>query len=121
MCCANKVMPIQFIDSNNLKSFRMGLTNHTLPISHHIMPLVINTIMGDTQAHTPTHEQKILQETRHTPPPGLTNLSPPPKGKEKQCIMHSIKISKYGSNMRSVKKFLIAQATANKSSVTQGM
>ena len=30
----------------------MGLTNHTWPISHHIMSLVINASEADTQTHT---------------------------------------------------------------------
>ena len=46
-----KAMPIQFIDSNKLKSCKMGLTNHTQPISHHIMLLVIDGIRG---GHTHT-------------------------------------------------------------------
>ena len=65
-----KTMPIQFINGNKLKSWRMSLINHKWPISHHIMPLVINGLGADTQAdrqtdrhthtHTyiPTYEQK---------------------------------------------------------------
>ena len=66
MCCVTIAMPFQFIDGNILKSCRTGLTNHTQPISHHIMPLVINAIGEDTQtqAHIPTHKRKRFQETR---------------------------------------------------------
>ena len=46
-----KAMPFQFIDGNKLKTYKMGLTNHTWPISHHITPLVIN---GFTGGHTHT-------------------------------------------------------------------
>ena len=56
-----KATPIQFINGNKLKSCRMGLTNHTQPISHHITPLVINALEGkhtntdtDTDAQTKT-------------------------------------------------------------------
>ena len=44
-----KVMPIQFIDGNKLKSYRRGLTNYTGPMSHHITPLVINALRANTQ------------------------------------------------------------------------
>ena len=63
-----KAMAIQFINSNKLKSCKMGLTNHTWPISHHITPLVINGLRGghtDTDTHIPIREQKRFQETRH--------------------------------------------------------
>ena len=60
----------------------MGLTNHTQPILHNIMPLAINGLGGghtdrqtnrqtdrQTHTHTYTHilmrEQKQFQETRH--------------------------------------------------------
>ena len=46
----------------------MGLTNHTQPISHHIMPLAINALRADTQTHIPTCQQKQFQETRHMQP-----------------------------------------------------
>ena len=54
----NVTTPIQFIDDNKLKSYRMGLTNHMWPMLHHIMPLVINGLGGghtDMQTHTDTH------------------------------------------------------------------
>ena len=54
MYCLAKATPIQFINGNKLKSCRMGLTNHTQPVSHHIMPLVINALEGghtDTQTY----------------------------------------------------------------------
>ena len=57
-CCVTKVMPIQFIDSNILKSCITGSTNHTKPISHHIMPLVINALRADTQTHRQTHTDR---------------------------------------------------------------
>ena len=47
-------MPFEFIYGNILKSGRMGLNNHTRPISHHIMPLVINTLGG---RYTDTHKK----------------------------------------------------------------
>ena len=78
MGSVTKAMPFQFIDGNILKSCKTGLTNHTQPISHHIMPLVINALSGgqterqtdrqtDRQTHThiPMHEQKQFQETGH--------------------------------------------------------
>ena len=55
MCCVTKATPIRFITGNKLKSCRMGLTNHTQPVSHHITPLVINALEGrhtDTHTHT---------------------------------------------------------------------
>ena len=51
-CCVTEATPIQFIDGNKLKSCRMGLTNHTWPISHNITPLVINGFGG---RHRDTH------------------------------------------------------------------
>ena len=50
-----QAMPFQFIDSNILKGLKTCLTNHTQPVSHHIMPLVINSLGGghkDTYRHT---------------------------------------------------------------------
>ena len=51
---------------------KIVLTNRTPPISHHIMPLVINAFGGehtdghtDTQTHIPRREPKQFQETRH--------------------------------------------------------
>ena len=66
--CVTKATPFQFIDGNILKSCRIGLTNHTLPISHHIMPLVINVLRSghrhtQTQTHILTRNQKRFQET----------------------------------------------------------
>ena len=61
MLCVTKATPFQFIDGNILKSCRMGLTHHTWPILHHIMPLVINALGGghtDTGTHILTHKQK---------------------------------------------------------------
>ena len=55
--CVNKATPIHFIDGKKLKSCRMGLTNHTGPISHYIMPLV-NALEVDTQTHILMHDQK---------------------------------------------------------------
>ena len=59
-------MPFQFIDGNILKSCRMGLTNHTWPVSHYIMSLVINALGGGhTDTHTHINRQtKRFQETR---------------------------------------------------------
>ena len=60
MCCVNKATPIYFIDRKcHIKQLKAGkshktcLTNHTWFISHHIMPLVINSHWGQT--HTDTH------------------------------------------------------------------
>ena len=48
------VMPIQFIDGNKLKSYRMGLNNH-------ITPLVINGLGGrDIVTHIATDVQTKL-------------------------------------------------------------
>ena len=59
MRCVTKPMPIQFIDSNKLKSCRMGLTNHTWPMLHHITPLFINAFEGrHTDVHTYRHVNK---------------------------------------------------------------
>ena len=57
MHCVTKATPIQFINGNKLKSCRMGSTNYTQPMSHHITPLVINGPRGrhtGTQTHTHT-------------------------------------------------------------------
>ena len=55
MGCVTKAIPIQFIDVKKLKSYRIGLTSHIGPISHHITALVINAVGGEhTQAHTDT-------------------------------------------------------------------
>ena len=69
MRCVTKAMPIQFINGNKLKSCRMGLTNHTGPKSHYVMPLVINGL-GDkhTDTHIPMRKQKQFQETRRMQP-----------------------------------------------------
>ena len=40
----------------------MGLTNHTQPISHHITPLVINTL-GGGHIETKTQTQKQIHTT----------------------------------------------------------
>ena len=53
--CVTNATPIQFIDGNKLESCGMGSTNHTRPISYHIMPLVINAFGG---RHTDTHIHK---------------------------------------------------------------
>ena len=70
-------MPIHFIDGSVMiiikelkagKSHEACLTNRTQPISHHIMPLVINALRGvhtDRQTHIPMHEPKQFQEARH--------------------------------------------------------
>ena len=65
MRCVTSAMVLQFIDDNILKSFRMGLTNHTWPISHHIRLLVIIGLGVGT--HILMHEQKRFQETRRLP------------------------------------------------------
>ena len=53
--CVTKATLFQFIDGNILKSCRMGLTNLTKPILHHITPLVINALGGGHKTHTETH------------------------------------------------------------------
>ena len=59
--CVNKATPIRFINGKcHIKQLKAGkshkicLTNHTQSVSHHIMPLVINTL-GSRQTHTNTH------------------------------------------------------------------
>ena len=58
MCCVTKVTLVYFIDGKchikklNGKSRKTCLTNHTWPISHHIMPMVINALRG---THTCIH------------------------------------------------------------------
>ena len=68
MCCVNMATPIYFIDGkcHNYKliksreSCETCLTNHTRPISHHIMPLVINALGGGhTDTHTDTQTKAI--------------------------------------------------------------
>ena len=55
-CCINKAMPIN--GKCHIKQLRAGkscktcLTNHTWSISHHITPVVINTLSG---GHRDTH------------------------------------------------------------------
>ena len=68
MLYVTKAMPIPFIDCNKLKSCRMGLTNHTQPISHHIMPLVINVLRGrHTHTHTDAQTKTILRNQACSP------------------------------------------------------
>ena len=74
--CVTKARSFKFIDGNILKSCRTDLTDHTQPISHYIMPLVINALRVDVHTHTQTHthvqsthtdaQTKGFQETRHT-------------------------------------------------------
>ena len=62
-------MPFQIIDGNILKSHKICLTNHTHPISHHIMPLVINALVGrhtHTHVHTDMQTKKISRNQAHT-------------------------------------------------------
>ena len=59
ICCVTKAMPINFIDK--LKSYRTTLTNHTVSVSHHIKPLVINALGSErTQTHILTCDFKKL-------------------------------------------------------------
>ena len=54
--CVTNATPFQFIDGNILKNYRMGLNNHTRPISHHITPLPINALGGGhTDKQTDRH------------------------------------------------------------------
>ena len=60
--CITKATPIRFINDKCYikqlkaeKSRKTCLTNHTWPISHHIMPLVINAHGADTQTDRQTH------------------------------------------------------------------
>ena len=73
MHCVTKATPIQFINSNKLKSCRMGLSNHTQPISHHINPQIINAL-GRRHTHTQTYgtqnKKNIFKK------PGMSNLPP---------------------------------------------
>ena len=64
-----KATPIQFIDSNKLKSCRIGLANHTRPISHNITPLVMNGLGSghtDRQTDRQTDTDTDTQTHRHT-------------------------------------------------------
>ena len=60
MCCVTKATPIHFTDGKcHIKQLKSGksrtyLTNHTLSISHHVMPLVINSLGADTHTHMHT-------------------------------------------------------------------
>ena len=81
MRCVIKATPIQFIDGNKLKSCRTGLTNHTWPLSHPIMPLVINAFGADTQTHIQRHTYRHTNQNNFKKPgicglwlctPGLT-------------------------------------------------
>ena len=40
----------------------MGLTNHTRPISYHIMPLVINALGADTERQTDRHTHEFTNK-----------------------------------------------------------
>ena len=60
MCCVNMATPIHLIDGKCHIKLKAGkshetcLTNCTWPISHNIMPLVINVLGGrHTDIHTP--------------------------------------------------------------------
>ena len=71
MCCVSTAMPIHFLDDKcHLKELKAEkscetcLTNRTWPISHYIMPLVINALIGGN-THIPTGEPKQFQETMH--------------------------------------------------------
>ena len=62
--CVAKATPIQFIDGNKLNSFRTGLTNHTWPISYHIMLLLINVLEGrhtDACTHTDMQTKMVAR------------------------------------------------------------
>ena len=69
MCCVTKDMPIHFIDGkchikqlNAGKSRKTCLANHTWPISHHIMPIVINALKD---GHTHRHTQTVIVVSQH--------------------------------------------------------
>ena len=52
----------------------MGLTNHTRPISHHITPLVINTLGGrhtDRNTDTETDTHNDFKKTRRAWPKAM--------------------------------------------------
>ena len=75
-CGVNMATPIHFIDDKcHTKLLKAGksretcLTICTWLISHHTMPLVINTLRGGhTHTHIPTHEPKQFQETMRVRP-----------------------------------------------------
>ena len=67
MHCVTKATSIQFINGNKPNSCRMDLINHIRPISHNIMPLVINDLGGE-HTRIPTCKQKLFQESSHTWP-----------------------------------------------------
>ena len=81
MYCVTKAMPIHYIDSKchikqlkNRKSCKTCLTKHTWSISHHIMPLVINTFKGrhQTQTYQHTIQSNFKKPGVHQPhAPGL--------------------------------------------------
>ena len=78
MCCVNMATPIHFIDGKcHYKYLKAGkshetcLTNHTWPISHPIMPLVINALGGghtDTDTHIHGHTYQCANESNFKKP-----------------------------------------------------
>ena len=78
MSCVTKAMPIHFINvrchikqPKSKKSHKTCLTNHTLSISHHIMPLVINSLGANTHTYQCV-SQSNFKKTGAVP--GLENL-----------------------------------------------
>ena len=76
MCCVNMATPIHSIaDKCHTKLLKAGkshetcLTNCTWSISHHIMPLVINTLRGGhTDRHTDTHTYRHTNQSNFKKP-----------------------------------------------------
>ena len=83
--CVTKAAPLQFIDGNILKSRITCLTNPPQPISHHITPLVINTLgSGHTDRHTHTYQH---MNTNNFKKPGAHSLRPRTRGLiEIECL-----------------------------------
>ena len=81
MRCVTTAMPIQFINGNKLKSCRLGLTNHTQPISCHWLLTHSGTDTQtdrqtdrQTDTHTHTHTHTLMHEQNDFKKPGIGHV-----------------------------------------------